>query len=70
LSRADEGWHGYTGRVTGLVSERIASVKNLEVYLCGNHAMIRDVTQIIRTKGLCPIYREVYYDDPSPVPDY
>lgn len=70
LSRADEGWHGYTGRVTGLVSERIASVKNLDVYLCGNHAMIRDVTQIIRTKGLCPIYREIYYDDPSPVPDY
>jgi CDP-4-dehydro-6-deoxyglucose reductase, E3 len=41
-------------------------VKNLDVFLCGNHAMIRDVTEIIRTKGLCPIYREIYYDDPSP----
>ena len=70
LSRPVEGWHGYTGRVTGLVSERVTSVKNLEVYLCGNHAMIRDVTEMIRARGLCPIYREIYYDDPGPAPDY
>lgn len=70
LSRPDPEWHGYTGRVTGLVEEHVTSVKGLEVYLCGNHAMIRDVTEIIRRKGLCPIYREIYYDDPSPVPDY
>jgi CDP-4-dehydro-6-deoxyglucose reductase, E3 len=70
LSRSDEGGEDYTGRVTGLVSERLASVKNLDVYLCGNHAMIRDVTEIVRAKGLCPIYREIYYDDPTPVPDY
>lgn len=70
LSRPDPGWDGYTGRVTGLVEERVTSVKNLDVYLCGNHAMIRDVTEIVRRKGLCPIYREIYYDDPSPVPDY
>jgi len=70
LSRPDEGGLAYAGRVTGLVKERVTSVKNLDVFLCGNHAMIRDVTQIIRTKGLCPIYREIYYDDPSPAPDY
>jgi CDP-4-dehydro-6-deoxyglucose reductase len=70
LSRPDAGWRGETGRVTRLVKERVTSVKNLDVYLCGNHAMIRDVTDIIRAKGLCPIYREIYYDDPSPVPDY
>lgn len=70
LSRPDTGWRGETGRVTGLVKERVTSVKNLDVYLCGNHAMIRDVTDMIRAKGLCPIYREIYYDDPSPVPDY
>ena len=70
LSSPDEGWHGYTGRVTRLVDERVTSVKNLDVYLCGNHAMIRDVTEIIRAKGLCPIYREIYYDDPTPIPDY
>ena len=70
LSRPDAGWRGYAGRVTSLVEEQVTSVKNLDVFLCGNHAMIRDVTQIIQTKGLCPIYREIYYDDPSPAPDY
>lgn len=70
LSRPDPGWQAYAGRVTGLVEARVTSVKNLEVFLCGNHAMIRDVTQIIQAKGLCPIYREIYYDDPSPAPDY
>lgn len=39
----------------------ITSVSNLEVYLCGNGAMIRDVRDIIRQKGLCPIYTEQYY---------
>jgi CDP-4-dehydro-6-deoxyglucose reductase, E3 len=66
LSRPEAGWQAYAGRVTGLVDARVTSVKNLDVFLCGNHAMIRDVTEIIRTKGLCPIYREIYYDDPSP----
>jgi CDP-4-dehydro-6-deoxyglucose reductase, E3 len=70
LSRSDAGWQGDTGRVTGLVNERVTSVKNLDVYLCGNHAMIRDVTDIVRAKGLCPIYREIYYDDSSSFPDY
>jgi NAD(P)H-flavin reductase len=66
LSRPEAGWQAYAGRVTGLVDARVTSVKNLDVFLCGNNAMIRDVTQIIRAKGLCPIYREIYYDDPSP----
>jgi CDP-4-dehydro-6-deoxyglucose reductase, E3 len=66
LSRPDAGWQAYAGRVTGLVDARVTSVKNVDVFLCGNHAMIRDVTQIIQAKGLCPIYREIYYDDPSP----
>ena len=61
LSRPENGWPGERGRVTRLVEERIASVKNLAVYLCGNSGMITDVTQIIQKKGLCPIYREKYY---------
>ncbi len=63
LSRPEDGWLGERGRVTRLVEERIASVKNLAVYLCGNSGMIKDVTQIIQKRGLCPIYREKYYDD-------
>ena len=63
LSRPENGWGGERGRVTRLVEERLASVKNLAVYLCGNSGMIQDVTAIVQKKGLCPIYREKYYDD-------
>ena len=65
LSRPEDGWHGERGRVTRLVEERVASVQNLAVFLCGNSGMIQDVTQIVQKKGLCPIYREKYYDDPG-----
>lgn len=63
LSRPEDGWPGERGRVTPLVAERVTSVKNLAVYLCGNSGMIQDVTGAIQKKGLCPIYREKYYDD-------
>ena len=64
LSRPGDGWSGETGRVTRLVEERITSVQNLAVYLCGNSGMLKDVTEAVRKKGLCPIYREKFYDDP------
>ena len=63
LSRPDPGWSGESGRVLRLIEERIASVKNLAVYLCGNSAMIADATTLLQQRGLCPIYREKYYDD-------
>jgi len=63
LSRPESGWSGESGRVLRLIEERIASVTNLSVYLCGNSAMIADATTLLRGKGLCPIYREKYYDD-------
>ena len=63
LSRPEPGWSGESGRVLRLIEERIASVNNLSVYLCGNSAMIADATTVLRGKGLCPIYREKYYDD-------
>ncbi len=63
LSRPENGWSGERGRVTRLVEERIASANNFSVYLCGNSGMLQDVTAIIQKKGLCPIYREKYYDD-------
>ena len=65
LSRPERGWPGSSGRVLRLIEERIASVKNLAVYLCGNSAMIADATALLQKKGLCPIYREKYYDDTS-----
>ncbi len=63
LSRPEPGWQGTSGRVTALVEERITSVRNLAVYLCGGSDMIKDVTARINAKGLCPIYREKYYDE-------
>jgi NAD(P)H-flavin reductase len=63
LSRPEDGWTGARGRVTRLVEERIAAVANLDVYLCGNSGMIKEVTGIVRKKGLCPIHREKFYDE-------
>lgn len=65
LSRPDNGWPGPTGRVTTLVAERIQSVQHLAVYLCGHGGMIKDVTATLQAKGLCPIYREKWYDGPE-----
>lgn len=61
LSRPSEYWRGPVGRVSPFVTTQITSVNNLEVYLCGNGAMVRDVRDIIRAKGVCPIYTEQYY---------
>lgn len=68
LSRPEPGWTGSAGRVTRLIEEHVRSVANLSVYLCGNSAMLADVTALINKRGLCPIYREKYYDD-SGAPD-
>ena len=65
LSRPEPGWTGATGRVTALIRQEIQDVKRLAVYLCGNSGMIAEVTGIIQAKGLCPIFREKYYDDAS-----
>jgi NAD(P)H-flavin reductase len=63
LSRPEPSWSGESGRVLRLIEERITSVENLSVYLCGNSVMIADATALLQKKGLCPIYREKYYDD-------
>ena len=62
LSRPEPGWTGETGRVQRLVQERVASVSHLAAYLCGNGGMIKDVIAALQQKGLCPIYREKWYD--------
>lgn len=63
LSRPEPGWSGPAGRVTRLVEDHITSVTNLAVYVCGNGGMIEEVTALVNKKGLCPVYREKYYDD-------
>lgn len=61
LSQPGASWRGAAGRVVPLVVSEIETVANLDVYLCGNGSMIRDVRDTIRQKGLCPIYTEQYY---------
>jgi NAD(P)H-flavin reductase len=61
LSQPAGNWTGSVGRVTALVTDTVTTVSNLEVYLCGNGRMIRDVRTIVREKGLCPIYTEQYF---------
>jgi NAD(P)H-flavin reductase len=61
LSQPGANWSGAAGRVVPLVASEVDTVENLDVYLCGNGSMIRDVRDIIRRKGLCPIYTEQYY---------
>lgn len=63
LSQPEAGWTGVTGRVTALVQDRITSVRNLAAYLCGNGGMIREVTALLQGQGLCPIYREKWYEE-------
>jgi NAD(P)H-flavin reductase len=65
LSRPEPGWTGEVGRVTRLAEERLRSVTNLAVYLCGNSGMLADVSAIVNRKGLCPIRTEKWYDDRS-----
>jgi NAD(P)H-flavin reductase len=69
LSRPEPDWTGEVGRVTRLVEERITSVAGLAAYLCGNGAMIKEVTALLNRRGLCPVYREKYYDERGPEPD-
>ena len=62
LSKPEAEWTGVIGRVTALVQDRITSVRNLTVYLCGNSGMIQEVAALIQARGLCPIHKEKYYD--------
>ena len=62
LSRSERNWTEAKGRVTQLV-EKIQTVDNLAVYICGNKRMVTEVTKIVRKKGDCLIYREQFFDE-------
>ena len=36
-------------------------VDDLAVYVCGGRDMIKSVTALIRSRGVCPIHWEQYY---------
>lgn len=51
LSQPSPAWQGMRGRVTDLV-QHIEKVDKLSAYLCGNGGMIREVREILLSKGM------------------
>lgn len=61
LSQPSPAWEGATGRVQAAVEAAASRVDDLAVYVCGGREMIRSVTALIRSRGVCPIHWEQYY---------
>lgn len=57
----EKDWGGLCGRVTTHIKDLFKSVDNIEVYLCGSDAMIKDTTDQLKSIGECPILREKYF---------
>jgi Na+-transporting NADH:ubiquinone oxidoreductase subunit F len=60
LSRTGEGdkWEGEKGRVTDLIERHVQDNADLDVYMCGNPAMIDSCDELLRKKGI----ENIYYD--------
>lgn len=50
LSQASEAWAGARGRVSEYLNS--IDVENLQVYICGNGDMVKNVKDILESKGL------------------
>ncbi len=57
LSKPSAAWEGKRGRVTDLLQD-LSTVNHLAVYVCGNRAMVKEVSAWLEEKGECAIYRE------------
>jgi len=62
LSRAKEGWTGARGRVTAHLQEWDFPVDDMQIYLCGNGAMIKDAIEIMEAKGLGKRTRRIVFE--------
>lgn len=62
LSQPGQNWRGMTGRVTHLLQE-FPQVDHLAAYVCGNRKMVAEVSDLLRRKGDCHIYRERHVED-------
>ncbi len=63
LSQPTSNWQGDKGRVTEQLSRKKITVENLEAYLCGNMAMIREVRTMLLDQGMTKraIHFEKFY---------
>ncbi len=57
LSKPSLVWPGKKGRVTDLLQE-LSTVDQMAAYVCGNLAMVKEVSSLLKEKGDCEIYRE------------
>ncbi len=57
LSKPGTAWQGKKGRVTDLLAE-FSTVDQLAAYVCGNLAMVKEVSRLLNARGDCIVYRE------------
>ncbi len=62
LSQPTESWTGARGRVTAHLEEWDLPLDDMQIYLCGNGAMIDEVTQHLDGRGLNRRTRRVVYE--------
>ncbi len=61
LSQPSPQWQRETGRVQAAVEAATTRVDDLAAYVCGGRDMIKSVSALIRSRGVCPIHWEQYY---------
>ena len=52
ITRPDAGWHGRTGWVQQHIEEALEGCLDADVYICGLRAMVDDVRENLKRKGL------------------
>jgi len=62
LSRPKPGWDGATGRVTAHLEEWDLPLDDMQIYLCGNGAMIDDAVALLEDRGLDRRTRRIVYE--------
>jgi NAD(P)H-flavin reductase len=64
LSKPGEGWSKARGRVTDHFRKLELPVDDMQVYLCGNGAMIEEMSALLAERGVPPkaIVKEKYFD--------
>ena len=62
LSRPKPGWEGATGRVTEHLVQWDMPVDDMQIYFCGNGAMISDSIALMEAKGLGKRTRRIVFE--------
>ncbi len=62
LSRPKPGWDGATGRVTAHLSKLDFPVDDMQIYLCGNGAMVSEAIEMLESRGLPRRTRRIIHE--------